>query len=109
MYLFDFPTRRRFIGLATQTSGGILLTAQLTQAAEEQEKGIPPTEDLMREHGVLRRVLLIYSELLQRMDAQKEIPPDSLADATKIIRTFVEDYHEKLEEDYLFPRFEKAN
>jgi hemerythrin-like domain-containing protein len=26
-----------------------------------------------------------------------------------MIRTFIEDYHEKLEEDYLFPRFEKAN
>src|SRR5207247_11119152 len=25
-----------------------------------------------------------------------------------IIRTFIEDYHEQLEEDYLFPRFEKA-
>lgn len=26
-----------------------------------------------------------------------------------IIRYFIEDYHEKLEEDFLFPRFEKAN
>jgi hemerythrin-like domain-containing protein len=26
-----------------------------------------------------------------------------------VIRTFVEDYHEKQEEDYLFPRFKKAN
>ncbi len=31
-----------------------------------------------------------------------------LAGAAKIVRTFVEDYHEKLEEDHLFPRFEKA-
>ena len=26
-----------------------------------------------------------------------------------VIRTFIEDYHEKLEEDHLFPRFEKAH
>jgi hemerythrin-like domain-containing protein len=31
-----------------------------------------------------------------------------LASAATIIRDFIEGYHEKLEEDYLFPRFEKA-
>jgi hemerythrin-like domain-containing protein len=33
----------------------------------------------------------------------------ALGDASGIIRSFIEDYHEKLEEDYIFPRFEKAN
>ena len=28
--------------------------------------------------------------------------------AAKIVRSFLEDYHAKLEEDYIFPRFEKA-
>ena len=32
----------------------------------------------------------------------------ALGKAAKIVRTFVEDYHEKLEEEHLFPRFEKA-
>ena len=32
-----------------------------------------------------------------------------MADAAGIIRSFIEDYHEKLEEDFLFPRFEKAH
>jgi hemerythrin-like domain-containing protein len=31
-----------------------------------------------------------------------------LASAADIIRHFVEEYHEKLEEDFLFPRFRKA-
>jgi hypothetical protein len=31
-----------------------------------------------------------------------------LAGAAKIVHTFIEDYHEKLEEDHLSPRFEKA-
>jgi hemerythrin-like domain-containing protein len=31
-----------------------------------------------------------------------------LADAVHLVRTFVEHCHEKLEEDYIFPRFEKA-
>jgi len=34
---------------------------------------------------------------------------DVLNNSAQIIRTFIEDYHEKLEEDFLFPRFENAN
>jgi hemerythrin-like domain-containing protein len=75
--------------------------------AEEEEEVAPP-EDLMREHGVLNRILLIYDEAVRRLDAKGALPPDPLRSAASIIRTFIEDYHEKLEEDYLFPRFEKA-
>ena len=34
---------------------------------------------------------------------------EAIANSATIIRTFVEDYHEKQEENYLFPRFKKAN
>ncbi len=77
-----------------------------TDKAEEE---VSPAEDLMREHGVLKRVLLVYGEALRRLDARQDLPPEPLADAAKIIRSFIEDYHEKLEEDFLFPRFRKAN
>jgi hemerythrin-like domain-containing protein len=73
------------------------------------EEEIAPPEDLMREHGVLNRVLLIYDETIRRLDAKEDVPPKAVRDAAAIIRTFIEDYHEKLEEDYLFPRFEKAH
>ena len=63
----------------------------------------------MREHGVLKRILLIYGEAIRRIEADEDLPPEPLADSAKIIRQFVEDYHEKLEEDFLFPRFKKAN
>ncbi len=63
----------------------------------------------MREHGVLKRIMLIYGEAVRRMDAREDLPPKSLADAAGIIRSFIEDYHSKLEEDFIFPRFKKAN
>lgn len=69
---------------------------------------ISPVEDLMREHGVLARALLIYDEILRRIDSSKEFPPDVVIGTAELIRRFVENYHEKLEEDHLFPRFEKA-
>ncbi len=62
----------------------------------------------MREHGVLRRVLLIYEEAIRRIDAKGEMPAPALAGAAALVHRFVEDYHEKLEEQYLFPRFRKA-
>jgi hemerythrin-like domain-containing protein len=84
-------------------------------AAEEAKKGdkgkeseISPPEDLMREHGVLKRILLIYGEAIRRMSKNQDLPVEVVLDAAKIVRSFVEDYHEKLEENYLFPRFEKA-
>ncbi|HKA36576.1 MAG TPA: hemerythrin domain-containing protein [Thermoanaerobaculia bacterium] len=77
--------------------------------APKEEEDVSPAEDLMREHGVLKRVLLVYGESLRRLDAGEELPPEALSDAAKIIRSFIEDYHEKLEEDFLFPRFRKAN
>jgi len=69
---------------------------------------ISPVEDLMREHGVLARALLIYDEILRRIDSSKEFPPDVVIGTAELIRRFVENYYEKLEEDHLFPRFEKA-
>jgi hemerythrin-like domain-containing protein len=63
----------------------------------------------MREHGVLKRVLLVYGEAIRRIDANQDLPPDPILDAARLVRSFVEDYHEKLEENFLFPRFRKAN
>jgi len=93
-----------FIGGAALAGGGMLRAAE--KAKEEKE--VSPAEDLMREHGVLKRVLLIYEEAIRRMTANQELPVETVADSAKIIRNFIEDYHEKLEENFLFPRFEKA-
>ena len=75
---------------------------------EDAEPGVAPPEDLMREHGVLNRILLIYEESIRRADAKRAFPAEPVATAADIIRRFIEQYHEKLEEDHLFPRFEKA-
>jgi hemerythrin-like domain-containing protein len=69
---------------------------------------VSPAEDLMREHGVLNRVLLVYEEGIRRIDADEDLPPAAITAGAGIIRRFIEDYHEKLEEEFLFPRFERA-
>jgi hemerythrin-like domain-containing protein len=91
---------------AAGTAFTFLLTAG--KQAEENNEEISPLEDLMREHGLLRRVLLIYAEVIRRIEANETVPVSSLASAVSITRDFIENYHEKLEEDHVFPRFRKA-
>ena len=81
-----------------------------TNLKSQQEfiEDIPPTEDLMREHGILNRVLLSYEEIVKRLDNNKNFKIDNLKQGALIIRNFIEDYHEKLEEQYIFSRFQKA-
>jgi hemerythrin-like domain-containing protein len=86
-----------------------LVSGAAVSAKEQEEDEVSPAEDLMREHGVLKRVLMIYREVMGRIDARHDFPPEVIVSSAKLIRSFVEDYHEKLEEDYLFPRFRKAN
>lgn len=75
---------------------------------EEKKSGaVSANEDLMREHGVLNRLLLIYQEIATRIDNYQQFPIDALSQTAQLVRNFVEDYHEKLEEEYIFPHFEK--
>lgn len=100
---------------------GVAATAGLMAACGGQNRGpeapkaggeedVSPGEDLMREHGVLNRILLVYEEGIRRIEAPSggKTPEEQLAASADIVRHFIEDYHEKLEEDFLFPRFEKA-
>ncbi len=86
----------------------IHLAQAKSQEKEKKSEEVSPPEDLMREHGVLRRILLIYEDIQGRLNSGKEFPPETLSTAAGIIQKFIEQYHEKLEEDHLFPRFEKA-
>ena len=110
--------RRTFL-LSAGTIGiaGIASSASPAWAADqpkkpEDKKGQPEEEvsapeDLMREHGVLNRILLIYEEGLRRMRGKEVMPPSVFHRLASLVRKFVEDYHERLEETFIFPEFEK--
>ncbi len=105
--------RRKFLKTSTtlgalSMAGLALLTLSSDEEKDEDQK-ISPAEDLMQEHGLLNRILLIYDSCRIRLTNKQDINPDILQSSAGIIRSFVEDYHEKQEENYLFPRFEKAN
>jgi hemerythrin-like domain-containing protein len=93
---------------------GLLFTALPATAAgkkppaKKEEPEVAPAEDLMREHGVLRRVLFLYDEAARRLEGGDRPPLDAVAAGAGIVRKVIEDYHEKLEENFIFPRLEKA-
>ncbi len=74
---------------------------------KKDEAEISAPEDLMREHGVLNRILLVYEEGLRRLRDKEAVPPEVFRRPAALVRKFVEDYHEKLEEKFIFPPFEK--
>jgi hemerythrin-like domain-containing protein len=106
-------TRRHILALGG-TGSALLMANPLVSAEKEKgqkggEEDVSPAEDLMREHGLLNRILLVYEEGIRRLSGGGgNLHPEALAAAAGIVKRFIEDYHEKLEEEHLFPRFEKA-
>jgi hemerythrin-like domain-containing protein len=113
-------SRRTFLHRAA-SGAGLALLGWTPQSADARGGRVPrgdrrdqdaddvsANEDLIREHGVLKRALLVYQEASQRLRTNTDLPPSVLSDTAKLIQRFIEEYHEKQEEDYIFPRFEKA-
>jgi hemerythrin-like domain-containing protein len=120
-------TRREFIHASAVVGAGLVLTGcaggnttesnrqtktESPAKPEENAKGgeVTATEDLMREHGVLRRALLVYQETVPKLrGTASAVAPDALQKTAKLFRAFGEDYHErKLEEAYIFPAVKQA-
>jgi hemerythrin-like domain-containing protein len=115
--------RRRIVhvtaGLVAAEASGIGATPGFARSGRsggkrgsaERENKMPdvtPPEDLMREHGVLNRVLLIYEATMRKFAANESFDASVISQAAQIVRDFIEDYHERNEEQQIFPRFRKA-
>jgi hemerythrin-like domain-containing protein len=105
------------IGAGLILSGCSTVNRSFTVGTQSPQRGkktmnveVTAVEDLMREHGVLRRALFVYSEATTRLRSNpSEVPPDALARTAKLFRSFGEDYHEKkLEETFIFPAVKRG-
>jgi hypothetical protein len=112
--------RRGFVIAAGTTGAGLMLAGinpRFVLAAEKDDVGdeskdkeVSAVEDLMREHGVIRRAILVYREAAAKLRVKPaSVDPDVLRHTALLFRNFGEDYHEKkLEEAYIFPIIKKA-
>ncbi len=99
-------TRREFVvalGAATVFAGTLPLAG--CKALGEKEEEVSANEDLMREHGVLRRALLVYSLAAPKLRTDPaSVSLAALHKTALLFRQFGEDYHERrLEEPFIFP------
>src|SRR5215217_3139344 len=123
----DMKRRQLLTGISVAGAGVLLNACRNTQtstggATNNENKSDAPapgeaepievtaSEDLMREHGILRRALLVYQESAVRLRQDPaSIPSDALEKTANLFRVFGEDYHERtLEEVYIFPILKKS-
>lgn len=106
--------RRRFLGTSAAVAGlafaaGATALVAGCRRESKEEAEVTPGEDLMQEHGVLERVLLVYEEAIARLVRREAFDLALVGSAAGIVRRFIEEYHEKQEEDSVFPRLEAAH
>jgi len=104
-------SRRTLMTAALAVGGAALIApASLIAVPEANEPEVTATEDLMREHGVLRRALLVYFETAPRIRSNTSlIDASQLYTTAQLFRDFGENYHERLlEEQHIFPIVKKT-
>jgi len=97
------------------SAAGIPLIGETSQKSinagekEAKEPEVTATEDLMREHGVIRRALLVYIETVPTLRQNASgVDAAALRQTAQLFRTFGEDYHERmLEGQHIFPVIRK--
>ncbi|HEX5009316.1 MAG TPA: hemerythrin domain-containing protein [Planctomycetota bacterium] len=104
------PCRREVLvaGASLLIAGCAATRSEGMASGTDAEAEVTPGEDLMQEHGVLERLLLVYEEAARRLEGGEPLDPVVVTEAAGIVRRFVEDYHERLEEQFVFPRLVAA-
>ena len=103
-------SRRELIGAGTATLALAFAGCKKSSESEGgEEDKVSPSEDLMREHGVLERLMVVYQAAARRIASGDLAVLDAVRPAARIAQEFVEEYHERIEEQYVFTRLEHAN
>ena len=72
--------RREFINrsIILGTLAGVCSIGFITGCKNETDEGVSPAEDLMREHGVLNRILIIYDNCRSHLVNNEQFDMDVL-------------------------------
>lgn len=74
-----------------------------------EEKVATPIENLMKEHGIIMRILAIYDRVVSDEASGKALNVSAINRTTIICRDYIGKHHDACEERYIFPRFREAN
>jgi len=62
----------------------------------------------MTDHGLLKRILLIYRECGRRLTTGDLLDPAALFHSAQMVHDYIEGFHEGIEEGHIFPRLQRA-
>src|SRR5512143_3193997 len=104
-------TRRDLIGpgallVGVAACGG---ARALTPSGTDKGEDVSAVEDLMREHGLLERILEVYAECARNLRNGDRDIRATVTTTVAVTSAFVEDYHERLEEQFVFPHFVRTD
>src|SRR5579871_2527094 len=86
-----------------------LAAVPICACSSKGDEDVGAVEDLMREHGILRRAILVFRECAARLNGAQQVDANALHKAAQLFRDFGENYHEKkLEEENIFPQLRQA-
>lgn len=62
----------------------------------------------MGEHGIVRRIMVVWTEIDGPLRRGEPIDASALASSVDVLQWFIERFHERVEEEQVFPRLERA-
>jgi len=112
-------SRRSFVRGALAGGGAIVIGAAARPASAQvrptgmrrgdaEHEAITPNEDLMIEHGLIGRVLVVWAAAEKRLRTDQPIDRDALRRSVDVVQRAIHDYHERTEEEHVFPLLERA-
>src|SRR3954464_8656460 len=102
------PDRRKLMAAGAAVVGGLIVPAAFAvehrgkkerEKEREAEGKVTLAGDLMREHGVLDRVLLVYDVGLAKFASNEDFDPLVFSSAAEIVRDRSANCHEKSEKE----------
>lgn len=100
--------RRRWILGAGATAGLMTALPALAQTDTAKKSPMSASERLMRDNALTSRVLLLYASAERRLGQGEDLESGIFLQSAEVMRDFVHGYHEKAEEEDVYPVFKKA-
>jgi hemerythrin-like domain-containing protein len=82
----------------------------LKEKGEElEENKASPMEDLMKEHGFVERILIMYQRMIDMAIRGQDVDVSIINRSAQMIHDYINNHHERDEERYVFPKFKEAS
>jgi hemerythrin-like domain-containing protein len=85
-----------------------MMMGRIPEGLEEGKEKISATEELATEHAMLDRIMLAMNQTLKMAGTSTKADLTPISVACGMIKQVVDKHHMKIEEDEIYPKFEKG-